>query len=165
MVKIGIMSDTHGYLDLIDKVLASLAPGDVDLWLHAGDLGDDGRYLRDQVSVPVYLVRGNNDRGRQLEAREQLIPLEDTFIYMTHGHQVPYYQYASELMGLGRSMGARLVVAGHTHVHQALEKDGCLFVNPGSLALPRDGSGGTFALVTYDQGAFEVDFIGLDSLG
>lgn len=164
MVKVGIMSDTHGYRELIDKVVAALAPDDVDLWLHAGDLGDDGRYLREQVSVPVYLVRGNNDRGHHLEAREQLIPLEDTFIYMTHGHQVPYYQYVPELMHLGSSMGARLIVAGHTHVHQAVEKNNCLFVNPGSLALPRDGSAGTFAIVTYDQGDFEVDFISVDQL-
>ena len=76
MTKVGIMSDTHGYTELIDEVLAALEPGHVDLWLHAGDLGDDGRYLRDHVEVPVYLVRGNNDRGSHLEAQEQLIPLE-----------------------------------------------------------------------------------------
>ena len=164
MTKIGIMSDTHGYTELIDKVVNSLAPGDVDMWLHAGDLGDDGRYLRSLVDVPVYIVRGNNDLGSRLESREQLIPLEDTFIYMTHGHTVSYYQYVPELMHLGRAMGAKLIVAGHTHVHQAVEKEGALFVNPGSLALPRDGSRGTFAIVTYDQGAWEVDFYDLDEL-
>ena len=164
MTKVGIMSDTHGYTELIDEVLAALEPGHVDLWLHAGDLGDDGRYLQDHVEVPVYLVRGNNDRGSHLEAQEQLIPLEDTFIYMTHGHRVDYFNYVPELLYLGHTMGARLVVAGHTHIHRVDYKENQVFVNPGSLALPRDGSKGTFAIVTYDQGNFDVDFISLDQL-
>lgn len=158
MKRIGIMSDTHGYVELIDEVLSLPETEDIDIWLHAGDLGEDGRYLQERVSVPVYIVRGNNDRGRHLEAREQLIPLEDTFVYMTHGHEVSYYDGPRELVYLGRHMGASLVVSGHTHCHESQCLDGVMYVNPGSLALPRDGSSGSFALVTYETGHFAVDF-------
>ena len=41
MKRIGILSDTHGYLDDIDLVLEATADQDIDMWLHAGDYGDD----------------------------------------------------------------------------------------------------------------------------
>ena len=91
MKRIGILSDTHGYLEDINLVLAATADQDIDMWLHAGDFGDDARYMQEHTDIPVYAVRGNNDRVQPLEPREQLIPLEDTYIYMTHGHEVSYY--------------------------------------------------------------------------
>ena len=44
MKRIGILSDTHGYLEDIDLVLEATADQDIDMWLHAGDFGDDARY-------------------------------------------------------------------------------------------------------------------------
>ena len=105
MKRIGILSDTHGYLEDIDLVLAATTNQDIDMWLHAGDLGDDARYMQEHTNVPVYAVRGNNDRVQPLEPREQLIPLEDTYIYMTHGDKVSYYNRIQELTHLGTSMG------------------------------------------------------------
>ena len=102
---------------------------------------------------------GNNDRMQPLEPREQLIPIEDTYIYMTHGHEVSYYNRIQELIHIGRAMEARLVVAGHSHHHGEYRQGDTLFVNPGSIALPRDKSGGTFAIVTYDEGNFFVEFV------
>ena len=56
-------------------------------------------------NVPVYAVRGNNDRVHPLEPKEQLIPLEDTYIYMTHGHEVSYDKRIQELVHVGQRMG------------------------------------------------------------
>ena len=36
MKRIGIISDTHGYLDTIDLVLDATVDQDIDMWLHAG---------------------------------------------------------------------------------------------------------------------------------
>lgn len=159
MKRIGILSDTHGYLEDIDLVLAATTNQDIDMWLHAGDLGDDARYMQEHTNVPVYAVRGNNDRVQPLEPREQLIPLEDTYIYMCHGDKVSYYNRIQELTHLGTSMGARLIVAGHSHHHGEVRSGDAVFVNPGSISLPRDRSGGTFAIVTYDNGQFDVEFV------
>lgn len=100
MKRIGILSDTHGYLEDINLVLAATADQDIDMWLHAGDFGDDARYMQEHTDIPVYAVRGNNDRVQPLEPREQLIPLEDTYIYMTHGHEVSYYNRIQKLIEL-----------------------------------------------------------------
>ena len=157
MKRIGIISDTHGYLDTIDLALDATMDQHIDMWLHAGDYGDDARYMQTRTDVPVYAVRGNNDRVQPLEPKQQLIPLEDTYIYMTHGHEVSYCKRAQELIHIGNAMGARLIVCGHSHIHKEKLLGDTLFVNPGSIALPRDGSGGTFAIVTYANGIFNVD--------
>lgn len=159
MKRIGILSDTHGYLDDIDLVLEATADQEIDMWLHAGDYGDDARYMQEHTDIPVYAVRGNNDRVQPLEPREQLIPLEDTYIYMTHGHEVSYYNRIQKLIELGTDMGARLIVSGHSHHHGEVRARDAVFVNPGSISLARDRSGGTFAIVTYDNGQFSVEFV------
>ena len=41
MKRIGIVSDTHGYLENIDLILEATVDQDIDMWLHAGDYGDD----------------------------------------------------------------------------------------------------------------------------
>ena len=46
MKRIGIISDTHGYLDTIDLALDATMDQDIDMWLHAGDYGDDARYMQ-----------------------------------------------------------------------------------------------------------------------
>lgn len=156
--RIGIISDTHGYLEVIDSILADTATWDLDLWLHAGDYGDDARYMATQTMVPVLAVRGNNDRQRPLEPREQLIPFQDSYVYMTHGDQFLPYNRIQEVLTTGASMGATLCIAGHSHHHAMYEHQGCLFINPGSPALPRDKSGGTFAVATYENGHFKGQF-------
>ncbi|MBS4912962.1 MAG: metallophosphoesterase [Veillonella sp.] len=157
--RIGIISDTHGYLDVVDEIVERTALLDIDLWLHAGDYGDDARYMAEQVDVPVIAVRGNNDRQQPLEPKEQLIPYKDTYIYMIHGHQFYPYNRIQEIISLGRSMGARLCIAGHSHHHGLYDAGDCLFINPGSPALPRDKSGGTIAIATYENGYFKGEFL------
>lgn len=158
MKKIGILSDTHGYLEAIDRILVMTSKDDICLWLHAGDYGDDARYMATKTKVPVLAVRGNNDRRKPLEPVEQLIPFEDTYIYMVHGDRISPFARTQDILTVARGSSARLAVAGHSHHHESYEQGDCLFVNPGSPVLPKDGSGGTFAVVTYDQGLFTVEF-------
>lgn len=158
MKKLGIVSDTHGYLACLDKIVSITANQNIDMWFHAGDYGDDAQYLAKLVTVPVYAVRGNNDYITPLEPQEQLVPVEDTYVYMVHGHRISAYHRVQELITLGRGMGAKLSIAGHSHHHGSYDAGDCLYVNPGSPALPRDGSGGTFAVAVYDGGKFSVDF-------
>ena len=87
MKRIGIISDTHGYLDTIDLALDATVDQDIDMWLHAGDYGDDARYMQTRTDVPVYAVRGNNDRVQPLEPKEQLIPdRKSTRLNSSHSH-------------------------------------------------------------------------------
>ena len=56
-MKIGLISDTHGYLD--PKVLELFA--DASHILHAGDIGGDSIILELKAIAPVTAVLGNTD--------------------------------------------------------------------------------------------------------
>lgn len=53
-MRIGIVSDTHGDLKALQKVLDQAGP--VDLWLHAGDYSQDAPYIEAETNLPVMAV-------------------------------------------------------------------------------------------------------------
>ena len=163
---IAIISDTHGYLERIDTILERTKGWPIIMWLHAGDYGDDADYVFSLVTVPVKKVSGNNDRKRPLAPVEELIPYEDTYIYMTHGDRLPYYKRERELRFIANHYKAKLIVLGHSHKHKAeYITPNTLVINPGSLALPRDGSKGSMACVAYDGTMFHYRFFGSEPWG
>ena len=74
MTRIGIISDTHGYLD--EKVFDYFK--DVDLIWHAGDIGTQEVMDKLKAFKPLYAVHGNID-GHELRAEfpeNQIIDME-----------------------------------------------------------------------------------------
>ena len=67
-------------------------------------------------------------------------------LFCTHGHLFG----PQNVPPLAR--GAALLY-GHTHVKEIASRDGVLFVNPGSVSLPKDGSN-SYAI--YESGTFEL---------
>lgn len=115
---IGLISDTHGYLD---PAVADIFRG-ADLILHAGDVGSLA--VIDQLSTiaPVRAVRGNIDEG----AEAGKLPLIDEFeIEGLKFHLV-------HQLNLRALPAADVVVFGHSHRTHTSEVDGRLLVNPGA---------------------------------
>ena len=67
-------------------------------------------------------------------------------LFCTHGHLFG----PQNVPPLAR--GAALLY-GHTHVKEIASRDGVLFVNPGSVSLPKDGSN---SYAVYENGTFEL---------
>lgn len=121
MLRIGLISDTHGLLrpEALDALRGS------DHLIHGGDIGD--RALLDALAAiaPVTAVRGNNDgAGWQHLATDALLLFEEVRVYVVHD--------AKELRRRPVPAGARVVVSGHSHQPSVRESDGLLWVNPGS---------------------------------
>ena len=122
MLRAGLISDTHGLLR--PEVMAFLRGS--EHIVHGGDIAD-ARILDELASLaPVTAVRGNNDRGTWAEAlREtELVRIGEILVYVIH-----------DLAQLGiepGATGARVVVSGHSHRPSIEEREGVLFVNPGS---------------------------------
>ena len=119
MMKLGILSDTHGLLR--QEVLDRLAG--CDAILHGGDINNQG-ILDTLASVaPVYAVRGNNDREWAASLPEALaLELGGARLYMTHKKK-----------DLPDGMdGYDLVVVGHSHRYELQRLGGTLLINPGS---------------------------------
>ena len=60
-MRIGIISDSHGNTNAIDQAVK--VAGEIDFWLHAGDLINDAEYLRMAYDAEVVNVAGNCDWG------------------------------------------------------------------------------------------------------
>jgi len=119
---IGLVSDTHGLLR--PEVLAGLR--NVGRILHMGDLGSPDVLERLRRIGPVEAVRGNVDHG----AWAQMLP--ETALVEAFGARLYLIHDLADLDLDPAAAGIRMVLHGHTHRPGVEERDGVLFVNPGS---------------------------------
>lgn len=143
-MQILIMSDTHGDKSIISKVKAYYP--DADLFIHCGD---SELAYGDEALTDFYYVRGNCDFHAQF-AEEQILEAENRIIYVTHGH---LYNVKSTLMPLSyraQEVNASIVCFGHSHLLGAEKIGNTLFLNPGSLTVPRGRKEKTFIVVELD---------------
>jgi uncharacterized protein len=121
-VRVGVISDTHGLL----RPEASAFLRGCDHIVHAGDIGS--QKVLDELSViaPVIAVRGNNDRGSWARAlpETELVQLGEVFVYVIHD--------LAQLDIEPQTAAVSVVVSGHSHQPLIRERDGVLYVNPGS---------------------------------
>lgn len=148
-MKIGIVSDTHGNLKALEKVLAQAGP--VDLWLHAGDYSQDAPFIQAETGIPVYAVCGNCDLHEDRAPAELVTKQEGFTIAMTHGHRYVWGNDYSRLLYWAQEKQADIVVFGHIHVPVKLTEGGILLLNPGSPSRPRNGVP-SFGILTLEKG-------------
>jgi putative phosphoesterase len=141
-----MMSDSHGDLAAIRRVLAVSEP--VDMWLHAGDYAQDAELLAKQAKVPVSAVAGNTDGAATTAKWDEFIELQGKKIWLTHGHRHKVKWGIQELVQWGHQYDVQLVVFGHTHMPQITTDGSMLLINPGSVAFPLQGRQPTIAMVT-----------------
>jgi hypothetical protein len=121
-LRVGLLSDTHG---LLRTEVKSFLTGAHHI-VHGGDICEPELLEALRAIAPVTAVRGNNDRGPWAQAlpEDTLIEIGGIVIYAIH-----------DLAGMSidpRAAGIRVVVCGHSHKPRVEERDGVLFVNPGS---------------------------------
>jgi putative phosphoesterase len=122
MPRVGLISDTHGLLRQEAKAFLE----GCDRIIHGGDIGNPGILEQLAALAPLTVVRGNNDHGDWAEhlAETQLVWIGKVLVYVIHdGAQLDIDPSAT---------GVRVVVSGHSHVPAVAERDGVLYVNPGS---------------------------------
>lgn len=119
---IGIISDTHGLV----RPEAIEALGGVEHILHAGDIGSPEVLTTLAAIAPVTAVRGNNDRfpGAADIPETAAVEIGSQWLYVLHD--------VNDLDLDPRAAGFAAVIAGHSHRPSIQEKQGVLFVNPGS---------------------------------
>jgi putative phosphoesterase len=122
MLRVGLISDTHGLLRPEAKAFLH----GCDHIIHAGDITDSSILEELTVLAPVTAVRGNNDRGAWADTlREtEFVTLEEVRVYAIHD--------IAQLDIDPAAAGVQVVVSGHSHKPLIEERDGVLFVNPGS---------------------------------
>jgi putative phosphoesterase len=126
-MRIGLISDTHGLLrpEAVDYLAGS------DHIVHAGDIGGPELLERLAGIAPLTVVRGNNDTAAWARTIPETARLEmgGVSVYVIHD--------IKELDIEPAAAGVRVVVSGHSHKPACLERDGVLYVNPGSAGRRR----------------------------
>jgi putative phosphoesterase len=120
---IGVVSDTHGLLR--PEALKHLV--DVQSIIHAGDIGAPNVLEKLQTLAPVSAVRGNNDKGTWAEA------IPESLLFEVRGHSIHVLHDLAQIDMSPSAAGISVVISGHSHKPLVEERDGVLFVNPGSL--------------------------------
>ncbi len=159
-MKIFVISDTHGKLNKVRDVLTKLT--DVDLILHAGDYFQDAKALSAEVNIPVIGVRGNCDGGGRDDY--EVVETEYGNILLVHGHCQGVDYDLSSLGYFAMEQDCCAAVFGHTHRAAVLEEENIHFINPGSLNLPRDGSGGSYAIIRTTEERFDASVVYYDTI-
>ena len=152
-MKIGIISDTHGSMASIRKVLAAAPP--VECWIHCGDYAMDANALHNMANQQVYAVSGNCDvmRGPVEVNPDCFLNIEGYKIWVTHGHlYMGETREINELAWWGQNLEQDIVIFGHTHVSVFKQVNGIWLLKPGSPARPRGRNRGSFAILTLNRG-------------
>ena len=131
-LKIGILSDTHGY---IHPDIVSLF-SQCDIVVHAGDIVDEKNLSLLTPKQSLVAVQGNNDGHlTQLKATES-IEFPGGTLVVNHGHT--YGRKPSHDLLRETYADAKVVVYGHTH-KQVIDQDNHPWiVNPGAAGIVRN---------------------------
>ncbi|HZV97390.1 MAG TPA: metallophosphoesterase family protein [Methylophilaceae bacterium] len=122
ILRVGLISDTHGLLrpEAIEFLRGS------NFIIHAGDICEPKILSELRALAPVTAVRGNNDHGPWAEdlRSAEFLRVDAVTVYVIH-------DLADLNIDLS-SAGVHVVVSGHSHKPHIEERNGVLFVNPGS---------------------------------
>jgi uncharacterized protein len=120
--RIGVISDTHGLLR--QQAIAFLTGS--DHIVHAGDVGDAAILDALAAIAPVTAIRGNVDTDAWAR------PLPETTRVAIAGVTIHVLHDLGALDLQPHAHGIRVVVYGHSHKPSVTERDGVLYLNPGS---------------------------------
>ena len=153
-MKLGLISDTHGYFD---ARVPDLFAG-VEHILHAGDIGSHRVIQELEAIAPVTAVLGNNDFDPMWRETE----------VVTLGGRKFLVHHIVGLRGLAEGIRDRIahvqpdvVVFGHTHQPHEERRGGTLYINPGYAGKPRFGMGRSVALLHLEGESLRVEFLPL----
>lgn len=145
-MKIAILSDTHGLLR--PEVTEHLKTADVIL--HGGDINKQSIVDELQQYAPLYIVRGNNDKEWAENIPHDLtVTLGGMTFTMVHNKK----EVPADLTGVD------VVVFGHSHKYVQEEKDGVLWLNPGSCGPRRFHQEITMMMAELENGKLQVEKI------
>ncbi len=120
--RIGLISDTHNLVR--PEALQYLAG--CDAIIHAGDICNQAVLDALAQIAPVTAVRGNNDIDEPVASLPTHVKLTVQQVTILVVHDI------ADVGDDPRREGIDVVVTGHSHKPSISERDGVLFVNPGS---------------------------------
>ena len=150
-----VMSDSHGDRQIVEEI-KNHYKGKVDAIFHNGDSELEST---DPVWEGIHVVKGNTDFYG--EHPERLVTqLGPTRIIQTHGHLFQINFSFQKLDLWAQEEDADICLYGHLHIPDAWKEGRTLFLNPGSVSLPRGPiQECLYAKVEIDADSYRVEFL------
>lgn len=149
--KIGVIADTHG---LLRTEIAEMFK-DVDLIIHAGDVGKPQVLEELKTIAPVVAVKGNVDKGNLVK---KLPSWENVDI----GNKSIYVLHDIDRMDIEpKGADIDIVIYGHSHKASEERVEGVLYLNPGSAGPKRFSLPITVAILIIENDNIIANFIDL----
>lgn len=145
-MKIVVVSDSHGNTYFMEEIY-TIHQDDTDEWVHCGD----SELLEDHPLWQHYkTVLGNMDITNAFKlSRTEYI---EGFRYLlVHGHRHNVKRSYDRLIEEAKAENAQVVFYGHTHIPKVEKEEGIIFINPGSIAQPRNRAKGTYLVMQLDD--------------
>ena len=156
MTKVLVVSDSHG---LTEELIDIKERHQLSYMIHCGDSELDPN--SPQLDG-FYKVGGNCDFDPEFP-EEQILKIDNLTILAVHGH---LHNVKTNLMGLAyraEETGADIVCFGHTHIAGTIQTGDKLFLNPGSIRLPKIFKEKTYAILEWEMtNEVEVTFFTVD---
>ena len=149
---IGLISDTHG---LLRKEAVEALSGS-ELIIHAGDVGKPEILEALRQIAPVVAVRGNVDTAEWAKVLPETAIAEAGAVRIYVLHDVNALDLNPALSGF------QIVVSGHSHQPGKKERQGVLYINPGSAGPRRFQLPVTVAHLNLGRTPHEVEFLDLE---
>lgn len=152
-----IVSDTHGDRDILEKIVDHYRGNKVKAMFYNGDSELDRSDILFDELLPVI---GNMDDDSMFPDDRDYADGNVT-IYQTHGHLVHTEHSLDLLREVAAAKKVDVVISGHTHLLGAEMIDDRLFINPGSISLPKGQYAylkGTYAILSVDETHYAVQF-------
>lgn len=148
-MKVLIVSDTHGRHRNLDRALEEA--GQIDMFIHLGDVEGGEEYLNAIIECEKHVVRGNNDFFSDLP-REEEFYIGKYKVFISHGHNYYVSLDPEQIRQEGKARHADIVMFGHTHRPYLDKEKGIIVLNPGSLSFPRqEGRKGSYMILEIDE--------------
>jgi uncharacterized protein len=124
--------------------------------VHAGDIGKPEVLETLQTIARVYPVRGNVDSGKWTDNLPftEVVKVGQVYLYVLHDLNALELDPAAA--------GFNAVISGHSHVPKIEERNGALFINPGSAGPRRFNYPVSIAFLYVKGASIETEIVELE---
>ncbi|MEW6684590.1 MAG: YfcE family phosphodiesterase [Candidatus Edwardsbacteria bacterium] len=162
-MKIGVVSDTHGNIEYLKKVIDKFHQEGVEIFIHLGDDITDLEGLKEPsvewieipgVYEPIYVESNLPHRViKEFEGLRFLLTHSPT----SHPNDFPSDIKPEEVV---KNREVDVILYGHTHKPELKEEEGVLWVNPGHLKKEdKKGFPPSYAILECNRKRTEVKII------
>ncbi|MFZ5966093.1 MAG: metallophosphoesterase family protein [Bacillota bacterium] len=157
-MKIGVISDSHGMIDNVEKALMSM--GEIDLLIHLGDHCKDIKKVEALTATEIVTVRGNCD-GTGESKDEVVLEAAGHKLLLAHGHQFGVKEDINRLHYRALELNCDIALFGHTHIPLNIHWEGVLLMNPGSVSLPKGSSKASCGIIRIEGDKVDTQILNI----